>query len=254
MKKLIVLLVCIIVLGVLGFGAYYLWQNRGSTTIIDENKSSGDDIIEQDQGLAASTIVKGIEIRERSLSDHRNIDILYPSIQSFKNQTFQNGINSEITSVIQDYRSEISTVIDSETPSGDVYTYIVSYEKYTYGDYLSLIVSNKYNTGGIRSNEWKDTYNIDVRKERKMVLADLFAPNVDYKKEILGEIKAQAQKNNYELMNGKGLSNLSEKQKFYIKDSKLVIYFDPAEIAPATYGALQFEMPFTLGEDGLFTP
>ena len=55
-------------------------------------------------------------------------------------------------------------------------------------------------------------------------------------------------------MNGEGLKDLADKQKFYIKDEKLIIYFDPAEIAPATYGALQFEMPFTLDEDGLFRP
>ena len=48
------------------------------------------------------------------------------------------------------------------------------------------------------------------------------------------------------------LNELNEKQKFYIKEDKLIIYFDPSEIAPTSYGELQFEMPFTLGENGKF--
>ncbi|MBO5178928.1 MAG: DUF3298 domain-containing protein, partial [Clostridia bacterium] len=42
-----------------------------------------------------------------------------------------------------------------------------------------------------------------------------------------------------------------EKQKFYIKDGKLIIYFDPAAIAPYVYGSLNFEMPFEF-ENGKF--
>ena len=56
-------------------------------------------------------------------------------------------------------------------------------------------------------------------------------------------------------MNGAGLTDLNEKQKFYIKDGKLIIYFDPSEIAPAKYGELQFEMPFVFNEEeGKFQP
>ena len=45
------------------------------------------------------------------------------------------------------------------------------------------------------------------------------------------------------------MKELNDKQKFYIKDGKLIICFDPSEIAPTKYGELQFEMPFNLDEN-----
>ena len=167
MKKIIIIVLILCIVIAVGCGLYFFLNNE---PIDIDNKESGDIQPEQEQGLAAKTVVKGIKVNEASSSANRSINIEYPSIQSFKNQTFQDGINSEITSVIQAYRAEISTVIDSETPEDVVYTYIVSFDKYAHGDYLSLVVSNKYITGGIRSNEWKDTYNVDVRKERKLEL------------------------------------------------------------------------------------
>ena len=74
----------------------------------------------------------------------------------------------------------------------------------------------------------------------------------NFEEEVLKEIAKQAEANHYEIMNGEGLQAIDVRQKFYIKEGKLIIYFDPAEIAPASYGELQFEMPFTLGEDMKF--
>ena len=214
---------------------------------------SGDTVV-TDAGAAAKADVRSITINEEASQANRIVNIVYPSIQSFNNKNFQKSINDEITSVILAYRNEISTIIDEETPATALYTYKVNYDKYTHGDYLSLVISNDYQTGGIRSNVWKDIYNIDVKKERILYLNDIFPSNVDYEEIILKEIAKQAEKENYKLMNGEGLDDIPNNQKFYIKDEKLIIYFDAAEIAPATYGVLQFEMPFTLGEDGLFRP
>ena len=53
-------------------------------------------------------------------------------------------------------------------------------------------------------------------------------------------------------MGGNGLTKLPAKQKFYVKDDKLVIYFDPSEAAANVYGELHFEMPFVMNESGYF--
>ena len=103
----------------------------------------------------------------------------------------------------------------------------------------------------MRSNSWKDTYNVDVKRNTEIYLRDLFEPTTDYEEEIIKEINKQASKKNYELVGGNGLSDIPETQKFYIKDKVLVIYFDPAAIAPYVYGELHFEMPFEY-KDGIF--
>lgn len=250
MKKLLGILACIAVIAGLVIGGFSLWKSFNENNVVVV--PSGD-VIDVNKGLAEKAIVKTVEIKEIASSANRIIDVKYPSIQSFVNKDFQNYVNNSITSVILAYRDEIMVMIDDETPDTTLYTYKTIYEKLCHGDYLSLVISNDYQTNGIRSNKWKDIYNIDVKQERIFYLNDVFSANVDYEKAILSEITKQAKDKNIELMNGNGLNQLSDKQKFFIKDGKLVIYFDPSEIAPTSYGELTFEMPFILDENGKFT-
>lgn len=248
MKKFGIFLIIILIIVFLFVGIFFIWQSQQQQPIIVE--TSGDYELTS-KSLADATDVVPISIKENAIGVNRIIDVTYPSIQSFTNKNFQKYINDQITKVIFAYRNEINAVVDDETDVTALYTYKSSYEKYTHGDYLSLVISNEYQTGGIRSNKWKDIYNINCKTERLLNLSDVFAANVDYKNEILAEINKQAKENNYIIMNGAGLNDLNDNQKFYIKDEKLIIYFDPSEIAPASYGELQFEMPFEL-ENGYF--
>lgn len=251
MKKIIIIIASIVVCVSVAVCGFFIWKNSNPSGII-ENPSG--DIVEEEKGLAELAEVRTVTIKENATGANRVIDVKYPTIQSFKNKDFQNYVNNNITKVILAYKDEIMAIIDEKTPTTALYTYRTSYKKFAHGDYLSLVISNDYQTGGIRSNKWKDIYNINVATERIFYLNDIFPSNVDYEKEILAEIKSQADSNNYVLMNGAGLNNLDDKQKFYIEDGKLIIYFDPSEIAPSSYGELQFVMPFTLDEDGLFRP
>ena len=250
MRKSWIIILSVVVVIVLGVGGFFIWKNMTDPGEI-VNPDSGDDV-QEEIGLAEKAIVKTVKIQESATSANRLIDVQYPSIQSFKNKDFQNYVNNAITDVILAYKDEIMVMIDEETPDTALYVYRTTYEKFANDNYLSLVITNDYNTGGIRSSKWKDIYNIDVSTERIFYLADIFPANVDYEKEILAEIARQAESNNFTLMNGEGLKDLNDKQKFYIDNGKLIIYFDESEIAPATYGVLHFEMPFVLGEDGLF--
>ena len=40
----------------------------------------------------------------------------------------------------------------------DLYNFVTSYDKYTCKNYLSLVIDQSYQTGGIRSEKWKDIY------------------------------------------------------------------------------------------------
>lgn len=183
-------------------------------------------------------------------ADHITIESIYPKITSFKDKEFENHINKQIASNIAEYRNEINVVVDDKTPPEKNYTYYTNYEQYLWGDYLTLVIINDYKTGGIRSNTWKDTYNINLSSERLIKLSDILPG--DYEDIIVNEIMKQANQRNIKLMGGDGLKRLQTGQKFYIKDGKLVIYFDPSEVAANKYGALEFEMPFPIKEDGKF--
>lgn len=247
-KKVFIIISIVLILIILGGVGFFVWKNSQGDDVIIE--PSGD--VEPELSLAEKAIVKTVEINDNSPSAHRSISVKYPSIQSFGNKDFQNYINTQIMNVILAYRDEIVTVIDDETPDTALYTYKTSYEKYACGDFLSLVISNDYNTYGIRSSKWKDTYNIDVRRETLIDLEDLFDANVDYEDAIIYVISEQAKMKNIILFNGLDFEGLSASQKFYIRDEKLIIHFDPSEIAATSYGELEFEMPFRLKENGKF--
>lgn len=249
MKKVLIIVGVVILctaIGVVGYNIIFNSPNDGPI-IIDKN--SGDDIDEA-YSLAASANVQAVTVRNKT--DNIYVDAVYPTITSFKNKEFENSINKQIASNIAAYRTEINYMVDDLTPDVKLYKYITSYDKYTWGDYLTLVVDQDYQTGGIRSNKWKDIYNINVRTERLIYLSDLFDAKVDYETAIINEVTKQAEAQGYKLMGGDGLKTLSTKQKFYIQDGKLIIYFDPSEVTGAIYGELNFEMPFSMGTDGRF--
>ena len=159
-------------------------------------------------------------------------------------------INKEIADSINPYVNEIAVVADESLPSTVKYKYEVSFERFNNENYISLVVLQNYATGGMRSNTWKDTYTIDVLNNRKITLADI-CDFEDYKEVIVEEVNRQADENNISLIAGNGLSDIPDTQRFYIKDEKLYIYFEPASIAPYLDGEMHFKMPFDY-EDGKF--
>ena len=219
---------------------------------------------EQTKNLADEVVVETGTYKVTT--DHKFIDCEYPKIKSFKNASKMKYINDLIVEDINQYRDEIDVMLEDEislllTESGeeeskikptDRYRYVVSYEKFTFDKYLFLVVSQEYNSGGIRSVKFKDIYSIDVTTETIVELSEMFEPGVHFESAIIAEIQKQAVGRNIELMGGNGIKSLKKSQKFYIKDSKLIIYFAPAEVAANVYGELSFEMPFTLKANGTF--
>lgn len=248
MKKIIAILALVVVVAAVSIFGYKLFS-RENVPVVDPG--SGDaPIVVDTKNLAASTKVESVPVNNKA--DHINISNRYPAIRSFKSKEFENYINKTIAANIADYRNEINEVVDDYTLDVKQYSYITDFERYNWGNYLTLVIKHDYQTGGIRSNKWKEIYNIDVSTERIIYLEDIFKATVDYEDAIIKEITAQATAKNIVLMGGDGLQKLPTKQKFYIRDGVLVLYFDPSEVAANKYGALEFEMPFAIDSEGYF--
>ena len=245
LKVFIILLIIITLVG----GVFLFIDFDGGNDIPVVPIPSGD-TQNYDNNLAAKVVVQDVVVRNKT--DNRNIDCVYPSIKSLSDKEFENSINKEIAQNIQAYREEMEFMVDEETPATTLYNFVTSYDKYTCKNYLSLVIDQSYQTGGIRSEKWKDIYNINAKTERIFYLNELFEVGVDFQTAIISEVTNQATSKNIELMGGNGLTKLDTKQKFYIKDNKLFIYFDPSEAAATVFGELHFEMPFVMNEEGYF--
>ena len=248
-NKIIIIIVAVIL--VIGISGLIIWLSHRDTDGGEEPTGPVQIIEDDNQSLAEKIVVESYEVNNSS--NNRYVKAAIPNIKNLSDKGFQEYLNKKMLKTIQDYQNEITIMIDEDTPAVTLYKYVVSYETYANDRYLSLVISNDYQTGGMRSNAWKDTYNIDVTKgkSREITLADLFESGVDYKEKILEEINSQALAKEIELVGGNGLSTLQDTQKFYIEDGKLVIYFDPAAVAPYANGELKFIMPFAY-DNGLF--
>ncbi len=185
-----------------------------------------------------------------------NCEILRPEFVNLPDEEAEHEINVEINKAIEPYIKEIDVVseglTDSDTANADFETksffYNVIYDRYDTEPYVSLIISQDYYTGGLRSNKWKDMYTIDLDELKIISLKDLCEIDVfaNFKRRIVDEINKQAEAANITLMGGPGLLSISDSQKFYIKDGELYIYFEAGLIAPYQNGELSFKMPFQL--------
>ena len=246
MKKILAILAFVVVVAAVSIFGYKALNKEQPVG----NESGDKVVVVDDKNLAAGTRVESIVVNNKA--DHINISNKYPAITSFKSKEFENYINKTIAGNIADYRNEINEIVDDYTLDVKQYSYVTDFDKYTWGNYLTLVIKQDYQTGGIRSNQWKEIYNIDVSKERIIYLEDIFRATVDYEDAIIKEITAQATAKNIVLMGGDGLQKLPTKQKFYIRDGNLILYFDPSEVAANKYGALEFEMPFEIDSEGYF--
>ena len=245
MKKIIKIVIIILIVAAIGAVAW-IYMDRDDGTDFPTPPSPTPTPV----GKTWDVTVQDVVVENKT--DNRYVNCVYPKITSLNNKEFQNYINTQIAKNINEYRSEIEYIIDDETKPTEMYTYITKYDKYVSNKYLSLVIDQDYQTGGIRSNKWKDIYNINLDTDRIFYLEELFEPGVKYEDAIIKEITKQADAKNIELMGGNGITKIPQKQKFYIKDNKLTIYYDPSEGAATVFGELHFEMPFTMNENGIF--
>jgi len=233
MKRVVIILSIIVIIALIGVGCFFLFFREEPPIIIP----SGEPIVQLEP--SEKTIV---EITSTiTETQRRNVNVQMPTFKNLTDYTFQEVINKKIADSINPYVNEIAIVADESISKQ--YKYNVTYERYNNGNYVSIVVLQNYYTGGMRSNVWKDTYTIDVVSNKEMSLADI-CDSTNYKEIIVKEVNKQAKEKDINLVAGQGLVDIPDTQRFYIKDKKLFIYFEPASIAPYLDGEMHFEMPF----------
>lgn len=237
MKRVAILLLIIVFIALIGVGCYLAFKDNGVP--IEKPGNSGD----KPEILSASDKIIISITPTHTETQRRLVDVNIPAFSNLSDYSFQESINTKIADSINPYIKEINIVAD-ETVSKQ-YKYTVSFERYNNEEYISIVLLQNYSTGegGMRSNTWKDTYTIDVINNKEISLADICSAE-NYKKIIVAEVNKQAKEQNLNLVAGNGLADIPDTQRFYIKDKKLYIYFEPASIAPYLDGEMIFEMPF----------
>ena len=230
----VVLLLAIIAISLLASHAF----NDSSKEIKQEEIPSSEKI-----HVRTKTINYNVDGFDVNMHIPEFVDLPY-SMNTYINQKIDNDLS------YRNVYDELTSSIFDKSSIGD-FKYNVEYVRYNFKDFVSIVVSQEIQLGEERATSKKKTYIVDATKEKIAVLRDIMANKTSYKEKIVDYINTEAFKNRIELVGGRGITSIQDTQKFYIKDDgTLHIYFDPSEVSPASFGALDFEMPFKWQEDG----
>jgi len=176
-----------------------------------------------------------------SVSEEKNNDslvtvITYPVIKDLIDKRIEEKINSTLAARVEDYKSLISISEDLGLEETLTVWYEVTYrskEKLSIKFYIqSYIKDDDYTDITI------DTFNFDLNSGEDIPLADLF--KIRTYKDKLNAI-VQAQFNNLEVETNKDFTGLDENQAYYLKDDKLVIFYQ--SLVYTDDEPLEFEIP-----------
>lgn len=153
------------------------------------------------------------------------------------NEKIKNDIMKAYYSVEKDAKSYLSN-----TPKEYIkpFIYNVNFDvKKNSDNMLSILIKYYQESGGAHGFYENKSYNIYIEDGKILSLRDLFKESSDYVKvinEIIREKIKESQDGAY------SFKSISNNQKFYIEDDKLVIYFDLYEIAPFAAGIPEFKI------------
>ena len=229
-KKLIAIIIAVIVIITIVLMALLGQQENNHNEMIDE-KPISESVVIKDKASMINT-------------SKRAVDVIIPEFQNLEDG-YESYINNKIYSDLSDVNvyDELTHGLSDEEIGK--FTYEASYERYNCGEYVSVVANQYiYLEGAARPKTQKKCYVVNAKENASATIVDVFDDKLNYKKAILDEINLQAKLNDIELIGGNGLTNIADTQQFYIKDNKLVIYFEASEIAATAVGELEFVMPF----------
>src|SRR5699024_741656 len=198
--------------------------------------------------MQTSNIIANVDTQTITKNNKYMNSIINIPIIMVNNKEISKNINEEITNNIMKFFNEaqkqakeyndnlpeienkfVANVdFDIKKNSNNILSILTKYYKYedrAHGYYENIV------------------YNIDMRTGEFLILENLFKENIDYKTVINEEIRIQIEELIKSDKQNKGIyefKSIGDKQKFYIQDDNLVVYFDLYEIAPYAAGIPEF--------------
>jgi len=213
--------------------------------------------------LPADTLnIITLEYSDSTADGSAYISIYYPQITEFENKTSESKINKfleeEFKQSIPWYEEAITDTFYTEefTPTF-TYTFETGFRvAYNSKDFISIVLDHYQFTGGAHGNYYSLGYNFRTSDAKLLTLQDLIiSENFD----ILIDECTQAILEKFDAASlvDAGLFedelNIPPDQDFYIMPGKLILQFDPYEIAPYSMGDISVEIPFSKIQDILKT-
>lgn len=190
--------------------------------------------------------VENAIIVDKSIKEIRQyikIDGEIPQIIGLSNKKSQDEINNEIVNYTNMWIKENKDASEEFQPQIP-YELMASYIVTNNNKILSFYIDYYQFNGGAHGITNRKGYSIDIETSTKLKLEDLFKEGFDYRSYINNIISTEIDKNkDFYFIGKEGFNGIEDNQGFFIRDNKLVIYFDYYKIAPYVAGMPEFEIP-----------
>lgn len=174
----------------------------------------------------------------------KEVNITYPV-------TKYTVLNEEITSIISDYQKEFQEELKYIIPNS-YYTLNISYQKYKYKNYISIILFTEFYTGGAHPNHLIKTINYDTKNNKIITIDDLITKDKDIINKLSILSREYLSKNkifNDEIVKEMMLEGTKKKKEnfsnFAFTDNGLMILFERYQIAPYYFGDYHIIIPYS---------
>ncbi|MEG2868842.1 MAG: DUF3298 and DUF4163 domain-containing protein [Terrisporobacter sp.] len=181
------------------------------------------------------------------------IDVTIPQIDGLSDKEVEKVINkkilnftsvwiSDVKEIANEYYGDINN-IEPRFPYQLISKYIIKRQN----KILSFYIDYYQFTGGAHGITNRVNYNIDINTGKEMLLKDLFSDEYEYEKIINNEIEKQIAQNPDNYFIGKdGFNGINEKQKYFMDEENIILFFNEYEIAPYAAGIPEFKIPIKL--------
>ena len=198
--------------------------------------------------IQTSNIIANIDTQTITKNNEYINSIINIPIIMIDNKDISKNINDEITNSIMkffnDSQKQAKEYNDALPEVENKFVANVDFDvKKNSDNILSILIKYYKYAGGAHGYYENVAYNIDIRNGKFLTLDDLFKEDIDYKNVINEEIRIQIEELIKSDEQNKGVyefKSIEDKQKFYIQDDNLVVYFDLYDIAPYAAGIPEF--------------
>lgn len=195
-------------------------------------------------------IVANIDTQTISNKDKYINSVINIPIIMTNNKDIEKNINYKIRNEIMNFynasKEEAKAFLKDNPDEEGKFVANVDFEvKKNSNNMLSILVTYYKYSGGAHGEYKNVAYNIYMKNGKFLDLNELFKDDIDYKSVINNEIRKQIEdmaKKDPENVGIYQFTSINDKQKFYIQDNNIVIFFDLYEIAPYAAGIPEFRI------------
>ena len=242
-----------------------LSQIEGKWSKPDGSKETAFQVFQQPIAFSTAVRVTPKVIKEANKAKHYTVDAEYPQIEGdprFAN--FNREARSLVTKDVAAFKtSETSEEADpgSETPAETMdSTLDIGYEiRCATDDLISVeFTEGSYERGAAHGNSNTTVVNYDVKKGKRLALADLFSPKSNFLSVIsaycINDLRERAKKDkdamlDEDMMKSGAAPRADNYQAWAITRRGLWITFDPYQVAPYAAGPQHVLVPYSALKD-----